>query len=157
MQANAVSLTETAQCPECGRWMTQCNLRRHYRDQHMPNQAVSCPHCGKWFRNLSSMQSHKSKYHRPDRASPSAAVASASTVGSGAALAGALTLSPSPVRGWGSRPWTPPYPLAALASPGTTTWPRLPAGLTLEHVPPAVQLPQQQHDDEHSIHRLSRS
>lgn len=137
--------------------MTQCNLRRHYRDQHMPNQAVSCPHCGKWFRNLSSMQSHKSKYHRPDRASPSAAVASASTAGVGAALAGAtgaagpLSLSPSPVRGWGSRPWTPPYPLSA-------SWPRLPAGLTLEHVPPAVQLPHQQHDDdEHSIRRLSRS
>ncbi|XP_026284232.1 protein abrupt isoform X8 [Frankliniella occidentalis] len=144
---------ETAQCPECGRWMTQCNLRRHYRDQHMPNQASRCPHCGKWFRNLSSMQSHKSKYHRTTPATAPTSSAPALTPPHPQLAAGTWTPPPLP----------PLYSLERAAAPappgimgvGGGAGPR--RGHNLQQVPPPVQLETHQLDSEHDIRMVNRT
>ncbi|KAK3921213.1 Pogo transposable element with ZNF domain [Frankliniella fusca] len=176
MRWRGISETAQCQCPGCGRWMTQCNLRRHYRDQHMPNQARRCPRCGKWFRNLSSMQSHKSKYHRTTATASAASSASGAT--SSAAALAAPPQPPPPPPQLVAGTWTPaPPPLPPLPplyslegpglgpglglglglGPGSASASAAGAvsgqgqGLSLQQVPPPVRLENHQLDHEHDI------
>lgn len=174
----ACLLTETAQCPECGRWMTTYNLRRHYRDQHMPNQASRCPHCGKMFRNLSSMQSHKSKYHRGSGGAGSSPVPPAPPLAPPLAPASpasaSLPLSLPGLVAWSSSGSWAARMASEQSSPASTpaptappaAWmrpPRPPRPPSLQHVPPPVQLESldchetQMHGAEHDIRRVSRT